>query len=410
MKRTVIRFGSFLVAAAILAGFFGSLLHPAFAINLADEKARAERELARAQAAADAKAAHLQDVSKSIIVTNSTIAETQSHITKVEADMERKQAEINGLEADLTRNKEVLGKLILEAYYDDGTTVLPELLSEDDLFAALNNPDRYQTMSGKMQEVLAHLQDVRDAAASAKADLEQTKQEKRDLLAQKQYQKQHLVADQQNTQSDLQDIQASISDLKGKLSELQNELNGLLGKSYSTDDVWSAVKFASKQTGVPKGVLMGFLGTETKFAANVGSGTYKKDMNPSQRSTFESICKDLGINPSKQPVSKRVCYNPKAKDGCGGWGGAMGVAQFIPTTWMGYADSVSAITGNSPASPWSLADGVTAMALKLKKTPGITGGSKSAVKSAACSYLGACSTSYINSVYYWMDNYQQVLN
>jgi len=47
-----------------------------------------------------------------------------------------------------------------------------------------------------------------------------------------------------------------------------------------------------------------------------------------------------------------------------GWGGAMGPAQFIPSTWVGYASKVSAITG-APANPWDIKDAFIAAAIKL---------------------------------------------
>jgi membrane-bound lytic murein transglycosylase B len=48
-----------------------------------------------------------------------------------------------------------------------------------------------------------------------------------------------------------------------------------------------------------------------------------------------------------------------------GWGGAMGPAQFIPSTWMGYKDKIAAITGKS-ANPWDIRDAFLATAIKTK--------------------------------------------
>jgi membrane-bound lytic murein transglycosylase B len=47
-----------------------------------------------------------------------------------------------------------------------------------------------------------------------------------------------------------------------------------------------------------------------------------------------------------------------------GWGGAMGPAQFIPSTWMGYRAKVTNITGKT-ANPWDIRDAFIASALKL---------------------------------------------
>jgi hypothetical protein len=203
---------------------------------------------------------------------------------------------------------------------------------------------------------------------------------------------------------------------------MRGDINTVSGKSYSLDEVLKAVKFASRETGVPKGFLIGVLKLETNLAKNTGGCTYaqvesgaqaaykkgklsKKSWNTflARKETFQGICDDLDLDYKKQKVS----CNPS---GYTGTGGAMGVAQFMPDTWNGYKSGVSSITGNKPPSPWDIYDGTVAMALKLKKTPGVTSGSKSAMKSAACSYLGTCYAPYINGILYWADNYKELLD
>lgn len=378
--------------------------------GLQGDISRIQKKLLKATEQKTALETSLNQINTSLTSTQQAIERTRLLLAATVQTIAAKEQEIANLEDQLGLERRVLRGLIQDMYYEGYVPFAEMILTREDMADLFQGNDNLLSTEEKMQEVIRNIRDTQARVTDQKASLEDTKKDHETLIQIKNQQKQSLVAAQVDTRANLDDTQTIIDRLNKQLSQLQSDLNGLLGKSYSASDVWSAVKAASKQTGVPRGVLMGFLGTETHFASNVGTGTYKKDMNPDQRSVFEKICESLGINPSKQPVSKRVCYNPKAKDGCGGWGGAMGVAQFIPSTWMGYTDDVSSITGNTPANPWSLTDGITAMALKLKRTPGITSGSKKAVSSAACSYLGSCSQSYINSVYYWMDNYQQILN
>ena len=56
------------------------------------------------------------------------------------------------------------------------------------------------------------------------------------------------------------------------------------------------------------------------------------------------------------PVSRKPSY------GCGG---AMGPAQFLPTTWLRFEDRVRELTGHNPPSPWSVEDAFTAAAVFL---------------------------------------------
>lgn len=354
--------------------------------------------------------AEYQKISSSLSSTQKTIAETQNKIAQAKLDIERKQAELDLLEEKEAEQKVILQGLIREMYAASQSPSVTTLLDTEDFNHLLQDPNNFLSLQQRMETVLSDVQSSQVQIADQKAAVEDAKQAHQTLLDAKVQQKNALVADQQDTQSSIDDQQKVIARLKKEIGQLQDDLSSLLGQSYSAKNIQDAVEFASKMTDVPKGFLFGMLKTESNLGANVGTGSYKTDMNPDQRDTFKSLCKDLGLNPDKQPVSKRVCYNKKAKDGCGGWGGAMGAAQFIPTTWNAYASSVSSLTGNRTPNPWNLIDGVTAMAIKLSKTPGVTKGSRNALKQATCSYLGTCSASYQASVLYWADNYKQLFN
>jgi hypothetical protein len=295
------------------------------------------------------------------------------------------------------------------------------MLGEDDFSQALDQATNVASFGEKVGFALNDLQDLKGETEEQKADLEDMKKSHEELLAEKSAEKRELASDQMETQADIAQQEKAISRLKKELSELQGDLSKILGKSYDAKDIEEAVEFASKASGVPKGFLFGVLKMETNLGANVGGCTYaqvedgaranyksgklsKTSWNTFQwrRTLFKCIADELGIDYRKQKVS----CNPK---GYRGTGGAMGVAQFMPDTWNGYKSQVASVTGHKPPSPWNLTDGVTAMALKLKKTPGVTSGSKSAMKQAACSYLGTCYAPYINGILYWADNYKKLL-
>ena len=84
----------------------------------------------------------------------------------------------------------------------------------------------------------------------------------------------------------------------------------------------------------------------------------------------------------------------------------------MATTWVGYESKVSSYTGHSPADPWSLTDGVMAMAIKLAND-GATS-EKGEFDAARRYYCGsrinrsAC-INYGNKVLYWAKNYKDRL-
>ena len=70
---------------------------------------------------------------------------------------------------------------------------------------------------------------------------------------------------------------------------------------------------------------------------------------------FLNITQELGKNPSETLVTCPMSF---------GWGGAMGPADFIPSTWMKYQSKISAITGKA-ADPWDIRDAFLASGLYL---------------------------------------------
>jgi len=79
-------------------------------------------------------------------------------------------------------------------------------------------------------------------------------------------------------------------------------------------------------------------------------------MHPRDWDAFLEITKKLGLDPDTTPVSAKPSY---------GWGGAMGPAQFLPSTWREYESRVAEITGHNPPSPWNLDDALAAAGIKL---------------------------------------------
>lgn len=111
------------------------------------------------------------------------------------------------------------------------------------------------------------------------------------------------------------------------------------------------------------------------------------------------------MDPNITPVS---CAMTDKNGNQIGWGGAMGPAQFIPSTWMGYKDKVSALTGSNPANPWDIRDAFAAAAIKL--VAGGADGTKQGEWNAAMRYFSGSTNSrysfYGDSVATLADKYQ----
>lgn len=358
MKRTLFLFAIF--GTVSLAFLPMSSSHAADSIEeTKDDISDTEKDLKKAEAKAAALQEELQGLNQSLSTTVNVIVKTQDLIDDTEETIDRKKAEIAKLEEDAARNRGILRELILEAYYGGESLPIPGILAEEDMFRALNDPEKYLSVGERMNAVLSRIRDLRANIEEEKQVLEDTKSEHEDLLEMKERQKALLAAEHAETQADLQDQQTTITQLRSKLNSLRTEYSKLLGKSVSTDDILKAAKFAAGATGMSKAFLLGVLVQESNKGQNVGTCDYKESkMSSAQLTALKKIADELDYNYKKLKFS----CPPKSYKGTGG---AMGVAQFMPTTWLGYKSRIASLTGHNPPDPWNLVDGVTAMAIKL---------------------------------------------
>jgi membrane-bound lytic murein transglycosylase B len=154
---------------------------------------------------------------------------------------------------------------------------------------------------------------------------------------------------------------------------------------------------AQAKTGVAPAFLLAIitqesnLGTDTGSCyltdLNTGSGisstsgrSYSKVMHPTRDiPPFLDITKSLGLDPYKTLVSCPI--------GGSGYGGAMGPAQFIASTWVGIKSRLSGLLGVSNPDPWNPKDALMASALFLADLGANSNSYTSEIK-AACKYYG----------------------
>ena len=186
-----------------------------------------------------------------------------------------------------------------------------------------------------------------------------------------------------------------------------------------------AVEFASKKTGVRKDFLMGMLVVESDLGRNTGACSYREveegaekayqNGQLSQRACSTFIERREKIKGIAEKIGRdyedvRVSCNPSRYAGTGG---AMGIPQFMPDTWLLFEDKISEIVGKENPDPWNVKDGVVAMALLLADTRGVTDHNYYAERNAAKMYLSGTTSWqydwYANQILYWASNYKRLL-
>jgi membrane-bound lytic murein transglycosylase B len=245
-----------------------------------------------------------------------------------------------------------------------------------------NAYQEYAKISQGLSAVVSELNKANADLETQKHNLAQKQEDAENLLTIKVLQQSQLsgtVSDQNNLLAQVKgkeaDYQITLNDTKARASEISGRIYQLIGISgqVTFGEAYKLAQWASGATGVDAAFLLAVLTQESNLGKNVGTcnrlgdgpeKSYKAVMKPTRDiEPFLAITQGLGMNPDITPVSCAM----KDKNGKQlGWGGAMGPAQFIPSTWMGYKDKVSALTGNYPSNPWDIRDAFAAAGILLK--------------------------------------------
>lgn len=260
--------------------------------------------------------------------------------------------------------------------------ILIALLSSAGLSGIFNEIENYQILTGALRELADQTRAIRTAMAAEQIKMEEQKDETANLLQIKSIQQRDLngnlteqkvlLTETKGLESNYQTI---LNDSKKRAAEIRNRIYELFntGKQITFGQATEIAKWASGITGIRPAFLLAILTQESNLGKNVGTcnrlgdppeKSWKVIMKPERdQEPFKTITAELGLDIDSTPVS---CPMRDKKGNQIGWGGAMGPAQFIPSTWMGYRTKVMALTGKSTANPWDIRDAFLAAAVKLK--------------------------------------------
>ncbi len=292
-------------------------------------------------------------------------------LVKLDVEISSTQTQINQTETDISYNKENLSQLLQTLYENDNKSLAQILLANpklSDFFGDMNNllavQENVRILIDKIfedhqklidQKEVLGLQRTDTAALKAyqdaqKANIQKTQTEKADLL--------------KVTKGKEVEYQKLLTDTKKTAAEIRKQIFKLLGGGeLEFGDAYQLAQMAEKATGVRAALILAVLDRESALGKNVGSCDYKTAMHPTRDiPVFLNIINELGLKKNLESgVIKVSCANSD-----GAYGGAMGPAQFIPSTWNLYKNRIAEITGNNPPSPWRNADAFVATALYLK--------------------------------------------
>ncbi len=340
------------------------------------------------------------------------------NIAQLKVNITEKVDTIKSLSDKIEREHESLAQLLRNTNEFDDENVVSLILSNQSISSFYSDLESYTAIKQAVKSSIDIVNGVKAQTETAKQDLEKKQDAEIDAraelesaqkaVARTEAEKKQLLAISKNKELEYKKLAEA---KKIQANKIRSALFSLAGISQEID-FGTALQYANEvrnKLGVDPAFLLAILTQESNLGANVGqcylvnpdtgSGVGKNTgaffpnlMNPTRDvPVFLSMAVDLGINAYKTAVSCPVA-NIK------GYGGAMGPAQFIPSTWKIFANRLKDILGYM-ANPWSPKDAFLASGMYLSDL-GATGTSTSKQNKAACRYYGTggSSCSYSRSV------------
>ncbi len=353
-------------------------------VALEQEAAALDQQIARTQAEANTLKNQVKIFDDEVKRRELEIRKLNLAIRQADLDIQAKSAGITELSGRIDKNIVILGENVQRLHeYDQENTLVVLAKNEtlSDFFAAF---DSLRELQNETKLLLGELRDNRKLFVQEKSELEDYRVERLSLRAlaeverravqEKKGEKDRLLAITKGKEAAYQQL---LAQKKKDIAGLRNQLFYIEKTGLSAEDALKYAELAAGRTGIRVAFLLALLEVETgrQFENGVitagtylGTGNWKTDMYDcyinlgkraaaeSQKNAFFAITEKLGLDPNKMPVSRRPSY------GCGG---AMGPAQFIPTTWLLFESKVAQMTGHNPPSPWNGEDSFTASAIFL---------------------------------------------
>lgn len=312
---------------------------------------------------------------------NALIKQTAIKIDKLEGNISVAQKDLKN---NALREKELKGNLVemIKISNQSDKEILLALVSANGMSGFFAEVQNYLNISIGLKDIVKRLQKIQVEINHKKNILEDQKDDADNLLQVKTIQKQELlnnIGEQsellQKTKGLEANYSSSLSDKKKLAAQLRSRIYELFntGKQINFGEAVEIAKMANRLTGINTAFVLAILTQESNLGKNVGTcnrpndppeKSWKVIMKPTRdQEPFKKITEELGLNIDATPVS---CPMKDKKGNQVGWGGAMGPAQFIPSTWMGFKDKVAAVTGKGTANPWDIRDAFIASGLKLR--------------------------------------------
>ena len=394
------------------------------------EQKQVEADLAKTQQQSASLARDIKILDTKIKAAQLNIRAKTLLIESLGKDIKGKESHIESLEKRIARGKDTLTQIMRKTNEVGAYSLAEVMLAQESVTGFFEDIDTFESVQEGLYETFSQIRtdqqettvarDTLDKRRSAEIDARRVIDTERANIQADEKEKQRLLGESKTSEKS---YAATLAEKRARAAEIRAALFSLRdAAAIPFGDALAFANSASKITGVRPAFVLAILTQESALGKNVGScyvtdpatgdGVNVKSgtavdgvMNPKRDfPPFEVVAKSVGRDPFKTLVS---C--PQSV----GWGGAMGPAQFIASTWVMFKDRIGAAVGTPTPDPWNPAHAFMASSIYLGDL-GAGAQTYTAERNAACRYYSgrACSAStliasYGNSVVSKADNIQK---
>lgn len=371
--------------------------------QIQDEIAKYREEIKSKQSEERSLAAELGKLTSQISKVELELKQTALAIRATELSIEANNLKIKELSDKISHEKEIIAELMRAMYEESGKDMVELIMLDGNISDFVDHARLLDTIQASLNKSLQDIKSAKENIEKEQERLEEEKEEQERLQALQEVQNKSLEKKKSDkkyllgvTKGEKAEFERLVKQKEKDIEQIRNQIFLLesSGVSMSLSQAYEIAKFASEKTGVRPAFLLAVLKQESSWGQNIGQcylmnvdtgegkgvntgRVFKRVMKPTRDvKPFMQITEELGRDPFSTPVS---CPHPSY-----GWGGAMGPAQFIPSTWMGYRKAGEEALGHAP-NPFDLKDSFTVSAIKLANG-GATAGTYDAEWKAAMMY------------------------
>lgn len=354
-------------------------------------------------------------------------------IQSLTSSINNKSEFIGELSNKYDRERASLAELLRQLYEFGDVTMVEMLLGYDNLSDFFVNIDSFDTLQQVIQDSFDEIRTTKAQTEEERSILRTKKEDEYELKGIQELEKKRIEQREAEKQQILrvtrgdESLYRNMMRIKEKsAAQIRSQLFLLRGSDdIPFEKALDLANNAYTKTGVRPAFLLGVITQETNLGQNIGqclltnipnkgdgkgkntgrffSGVMKatRDVDP-----FIRITKALGLDFTKIPVSCPPGY---------GYGGGMGPAQFIPSTWAIFESRIARGTGHNPPNPWDPGDAFMASAIYLSDL-GADRGTRASEWEAAMRYFAGGNWKKIEYGFYGdaimeiAEDYQQQIN